>query len=224
MIDGDFFVVLVILCQPNAGAPSTSRTGFPTQTTRTMSDRFDGGRGRMLRSFVVSCERRMTRPFKLKWGRRVSVLKTNDATCEMGTSDQKLLHPGEILELRRDWPNPAVVCKRLRGQHVGLQTSLAGGADVERRFVDNSIMMLESSRAVMPDLKSKGTRDGSTCKRRREPSSTDTDVNFPNGYPDTRKMRTRCSWRAPSFRCRSRRIGPSYWEVGVEILPPAAGQ
>ena len=41
-----------------------------------------------------------------------------------------------------------------------------------------SIIMLEMSRVVMPDLKSKGTRDGSTCRQVREGSLTEMEVNL----------------------------------------------
>jgi hypothetical protein len=79
MIDRDIFVVLVILREPKKGVvyfPGSDREVIAqsVDVSNWLSNPNDthdvkqirGGSGRMLRSFVVSCGRRITCPFKLK--------------------------------------------------------------------------------------------------------------------------------------------------------------
>jgi hypothetical protein len=70
---------------------------------------------------------------------RVPVLKTDDAASEMGTSNQQLLDPCQILEFRRDRSKPTVISERFWGQFIALETLLTCVTDRKRSSVDNTL-------------------------------------------------------------------------------------
>src|SRR5579859_7236407 len=117
----------------------------------------------------------------------VSVLKSNDAAYEiidgheLSVAPPSMLDPGAQAGLGQSMGNlqaTQAVALRL-GDFFGKSDRCRDSRDASSMMPLGSIIMWDLSSVVMPDLKSKGTMDGSTCRRCREASSTDTDVDFP---------------------------------------------